>query len=89
MFPEFFYPFVNISVDEEDRVIVGTYEKFKDKTGHYVYDVFDLEGKYIAIMPLKIRPEIKPKWDMGKLYTIDNNEDGFPVVKRYKVIWKY
>lgn len=88
-FPEFFYPFVNISVDEEDRVIVGTYEKFKDKKGHYVYDVFDLEGKYIAKMPLKIRPEIKPKWNMGKLYAIDSNEDRFPEVKRYKVTWKY
>jgi hypothetical protein len=77
--------FMYLSLDEEERVFVRTYEKALDGLTYY-YDVFDSEGKYIAKIPLKARPRI---WKKNKLYTIEVDEEGYQVVKRYKVTWKY
>jgi hypothetical protein len=51
-----------------------------------VLDVFDSEGRYIAKVPLKVRPRI---WKNNNLYTLEEDEEGYQVVKRYKVTWKY
>jgi hypothetical protein len=48
--------------------------------------VFDSEGKYIARISLKSRPIV---WKNNKLFTIEEDGDGFQFVKRYKVTWKY
>lgn len=52
----------------------------------YFYDVFDLDGKYIAKIHLKVKPLI---WKNNKLYTIESDEDGYHEVKRYRITWKY
>ena len=77
--------FMFLILDEEERIFVRTYEKALDGMTYY-YDVFDSEGKYIAKIPLKARPQV---WKKNKLYTIEEDEEGFQVVKRYKVTWKY
>jgi len=77
--------FMYLSIDESGRIFTRTYEKSYDEVGYY-YDVFDSEGKYIAKIPLKIRPLI---WKKGKLYTIEEDDDGYQLVKRYKVTWNY
>ena len=74
-----------MNVDDEGRIFVQTYEKTTDGSGYYC-DVFDSEGKYIAKIPLRTQPWV---WKRGKLYTIEEDEDGFQMVKRYKVTWKY
>ena len=51
-----------------------------------VLDVFDSEGRYTAKIPFKVRPRI---WKSNNLYTIEEDEEGYQVVKRYKVTWKY
>jgi len=51
-----------------------------------VLDVFESEGRYIARVPLKVRPRI---WKGNNLYTLEEDEEGYQVVKRYKVTWKY
>jgi hypothetical protein len=71
-------------VDDENRIFVRTWEKASEK-GYY-YDIFDLEGRYIAKILLKHRPLIFRK---NKLYTLEEDEEGYQVVKRYNVIWKY
>ena len=81
-----FHPAYNrIFVDDELRIFVSTWEKIKEGEGYY-YDVFDGDGKYIAKIPLKVRPQT---WKNGKLYTIEEDEDGFQYVKRYRVTWKF
>ncbi len=60
-------------------------ERPKDKVGYY-YDVFDSEGKFIVKISLKIRPRV---WKKNKLYLVEEDEDGFQFIKRYKVTWKY
>jgi len=74
-----------LNVDDEGRIFVQTYEKITDGSGYY-YDVFDSAGKFIVRMPLKFRPQVLKK---NKLYAIEEDEEGFQMVKRYKVTWKY
>lgn len=82
--PKYHLAYKHISFDDEGKIILGTYEKAKDGESYY-YDVFDSEGKYIAKIPLRIQPLI---WKENKLYTIEEDEEGFQVVKKYKIIWK-
>ena len=76
--------FIYLSIDDQGRIFTRTYEKVSEGDKYY-YDVFDSEGKYIAKVPLGARPQ---SWKKGKLYTIEENEEGYQVVKRYKVTWK-
>lgn len=84
-FPNRYPPFIRFTCDEEGRIFVQTYEKTEDGERDY-YDVFDSEGKYIARISLKFRPMV---WKNNKLFTIEEDEDGFQFVKRYRVTWKY
>jgi hypothetical protein len=82
IFPEYHPPVSGLSVDDEGNIFVGTYEKTKDEKKWY--DVFDAKGRYIARVAFKGGPQI---WKKEKLYTIDETEEGFPTVKRHRVIW--
>jgi len=76
--------YIDFTIDDENRVFVHTYEKVPD-TNIYYYDVFDSEGKYIVKVPIKAQPQV---WRKNKLYTIEEDENGYQYVKRYKVTWK-
>lgn len=82
---DFHTAFFTFSLDDEGRIIVQAWEKTEDRKQHY-YDVFDPEGKYIARVSFRFRPQI---WKNHKLYTIEEDEEGFQMVKRYKVTWRY
>jgi len=77
--------FRRLTIDDTGRIYIETWEKTEDGEGYY-YDVFDSEGKYIAKIPLKARPQV---WKKNRLYTIEEDEEGYQFVKRYKVTWKY
>jgi len=83
--PRCFPAFQDFSVDEENRIFVQTWERTENEEGYY-FDVFDSEGKYIAKIALKFPPKV---WKNNKLYTIEEDEEGYQFVKRYKVTWKY
>jgi hypothetical protein len=82
-FPDEFPPFIRFKVDDEDLIYVSTYERPPDGDGYY-HDVFDQEGKFITRIVLKARPLVIKK---NKLYTIEENEDGYQFIKRYRMIW--
>jgi hypothetical protein len=82
-FPKMFPPFQTFSVDEADRIIVRTWEKGKDED-EFVHDIFDAEGRFISQFTSKISISTWKEW---KAYAIDENEDGFNVIKRYSVRW--
>jgi len=83
--PKFYHAFQRFTMDDGGKIFVQTYEKTEDEEGFY-YDVFDSEGKFMAKIPLKIRPRV---WKKSKLYSVEEDEEGYQYVKRYKVSWKY
>ena len=83
--PRFFPAFQDFSVDEEGRIFVQTFERYEDEEKFY-FDVFNTEGKYIAKVALNALPQC---WKNRKMYTIEEDEDGYQYIKRYKLIWKY
>jgi len=83
--PKYYSAFQRISVDDENRIYVLTWQRIKNGEGYY-FDIFDSEGKYIAKIPLEFQPQAFKK---SKLYTIEEDEDGYQYVKRYKVTWRY
>lgn len=81
---EFRNAFQHISVDDQGRIFVQTYE-MDDATGKYLYDVFDPEGRCVTRVGLKSQPLA---WKEGKLFAVEEDEDGYQYVTRYKVTWK-
>jgi len=87
LFPRYFPVFRSISIDRKERIFVGTYERIEiGEDSFYYYDVFNSEGKYVAKIPLRVRPRV---WKKNRFYTIEEDEEGYQCVKRYKVNWKY
>lgn len=83
-FPKLFPAYQSFSLDEQERLLVRTFEKGKKKN-EYFFDVFDVEGKYIAKILLKGEPRV---WKGKKLYAIDETEEGFMIFKCYSVDWE-
>jgi hypothetical protein len=83
-FPEIYPPFKGLSFDEEGRMLIRRYEREKNEGGE-LYDIFDAERRYLASQRFKMNPMV---WKNGLMYTIEENEDGYKIVKRYKVNWK-
>jgi hypothetical protein len=82
----YFPPFMNLFVDENERIFVETYEKADDEGSHY-FDVYDSLGRYVTKVAIKIGIEGKLILKNGKLYTVEEDEDGYQYIKRYKVTW--
>jgi len=80
-FPEHHPPFLRFIHDEMGRLYVQTYERAAAKDV-YLHDVFDRDGRYIARVPLKRVPVL---FRNGNLYSLEETEEGYPVIKRYRV----
>ncbi len=88
-FRGFFPAFSDLLIDGKDRVYVKTYERVEGEDELFYFDVFDPGGKYIAKVPVRANLNWNSVWKNSRLYTIEEDEDGYPVVKRYKVTWNY
>ncbi len=84
--PKNYPPFHTFMLDDEGRIYVRRFEKVEDSHRHFI-EVFDSQGRYLTniILPLEVLPTLFYK---GKLYTIEETEEGFEVIKRYKTIWR-
>lgn len=69
--------------DDRGWLLVLTYEPTDSGSGR-VTDVFDGDGRFLAQLSL---PKIPTVWKNGKAYAIEEDADGYPVVKRYAVTW--
>lgn len=83
--PKHYPAFRYFVTDDEDRIYVLTWERPPDRKGFY-FDVFDREGRYIVRTVL---PAAMPLIRKGRLYAAEETAEGFPVLKRYKVEWKF
>lgn len=84
--------FLNFTTDDEGRIYVQTCESIATVMSYldnrpqaaHTYDVFDPEGKFLLKFTAGFIPRI---WKNGKLYTVEEDGQGFQVVKRYQVNW--
>jgi len=81
-FPKHHAAFYRFFLSDLGHVVVQTWEKMKD--GKFVHDIFDAEGRYIGRVPLKPAGVEILK---GKYYALEEDEDGYQLVKRYAVTW--
>lgn len=88
VFPKHFPFFHRISVDDQGRIFVLTYETAGGPGDHGSCDVFDPDGRYMGKAPWPIRA-LEVYWTKDKLYTIELDEDDYHCVKRYKISWNY
>lgn len=83
-FPKYYPAFQHFTIDEHGRIFVRTFQKGK-KEGEYMVDIFNSEGCFISQIPMKINPVL---WKNNKLYATEESDQGYIIIKRYKVGWK-
>jgi hypothetical protein len=83
-FPKYYPAFQNFTIDEKGRIFVRTFEKGK-KEGEYICDIFDPEGRFISQIPLKANPAL---WKNNKLYATEESDEGYILIKCFKVSWE-
>ncbi|MBD3413385.1 MAG: 6-bladed beta-propeller [Candidatus Aminicenantes bacterium] len=81
-FPDHYPPFSSFLIDSVGRIFVRTYEEAGE--GMHYYDIFDSEGRYLARVPIYDQVAALKN---GKLYTLEEDEEGYQVVKRYHLKW--
>jgi len=82
--PKYFQAFQDFVMDEHGWLYVRPYTKEKVEKG-VIYDVFDADGRYVARVVL---PDRAMAVKYGKLYTIEEDEEGMRLVKCYALEWK-
>jgi hypothetical protein len=82
--PKYHAPYWSFFVDDECRIYAFTWEKSPDGKRR-MFDVFDEQGRYVARIPLPPRSLFIER---GKLYSVEEDEEGYQRLKRYKVTWK-
>ncbi len=84
-FPKYYSPFYGFWLDEEGRIIVRTRLNMeKDDEG--VFDVFSPEGKFLATF--RMNDSLHCLWANKRLYAVDEDDDGFPIIRVFRVNWK-
>ena len=80
--PEYKPVFHKFFFDQEKLLVL---EDARDNEKNTSVDIFDSEGKYIGRTLINVLPKT---WLDNKIYTVEEDEEGYQVVKRYKIIWK-
>lgn len=86
-FPAHFPAFKDIFIDDKDRIFVRTFQRVEGEEDFFYHDVFDVQGKYMAKVSVLANLNRNSVWKKDKLYTIEEDDDGFQYVKCYKVTW--
>jgi len=82
-FPRHYPAYSRFFLSDLGHLFVQTYEKADG--GRLIHDVFDAEGRFIGRLPLKPSGVGILK---GKYYALEEDEDGYQLIKRYAVTWK-
>jgi hypothetical protein len=77
--PKYFPAIRSLMMDEEGRILAGTYDKRAE--GSFVYDIFDPAGKYVAKAAIKGKLQV---WTKNRLYAVDEDEEGLQFISRYR-----
>ncbi len=83
-----FPAFMDLSIDDQDRIWVKTYERRDGARDAFLFDVFDSDGRYIAKIPIKANLNRNSVWKKSRLYTVEADDKGFQSIKRYATHWE-
>lgn len=89
-FPKQHAPYLSVNNDDAGHIIVQVFSEYLEdpsKTSDSVFDIFDVEGRYLAQIrhPFKGLFEKPIIWKNGKMYTVEQDEEGYPSIVRYSV----
>ncbi|GAH13973.1 unnamed protein product, partial [marine sediment metagenome] len=84
-FPDNLPPFQSFFGDDDGRLFVMTYEK-GEKSGEYLFDIFNSEGVFIQRKNLIILNnwELQAKAKRGRLYCVREKESGYKELVVYR-----
>jgi hypothetical protein len=82
-FPDEFPPYQGFLLDEQDRIFVRTWDKGEGEDEYWT-DVFDKEGRFFTRFVHRSELRIM---DGDTAYGVEENEDGFRLIHRYRVTW--
>ena len=82
-FEAFHAPIQNFFADDRHHVLVKTFEKTTDRK-RTLHDVFDKQGRFLGRIPLVDSPVMMKS---GKLYSIESDEEGYRLIRRYTATW--
>ena len=85
--PEFYQSFMSFFLDETGRILVVKPENDKDGKAQ-VCNIIDSDGKYLSRFSLKLMLPAVLVMTGGKLYVVEEDEDGNPCLVRYAMNWK-
>ncbi|MCX6576737.1 MAG: 6-bladed beta-propeller [Candidatus Aminicenantes bacterium] len=84
--------FRSFFLDDQGHFFIQTWERTSDGRQD-IYDVYDSEGRFFGRIALNVHPDfINPIPRIlrnNKLYAVEVDEEGYEVVKRYSVAWRY
>lgn len=83
---EFYEPYFSLDLDEKGRMFVGIRQTLTGNTD-ITYDVFGSDGKFLTTINLPDNHQCL--WANKRLYTIEEDEDGLPIIKVRRVNWQY
>jgi hypothetical protein len=85
--PKHYRPFFNFFCDDLGRLFVITPG---DDVAESIYDcdVFDPEGRFLCTIPLRLMTTSIMTLSSDNLYVVDEDSQGNPIVKRFKMEWK-
>lgn len=87
-FRDRFPAFSGAFFDDQDRILVRTYDRVSARRDSFYYDVFNKEGVYEAKVDVPVTLDRNTVWKDGKVYTVESDESGLPVIKRFRITWK-
>jgi len=79
----------DLSLEPKGRLLVRTCARSDGPSSPAVYDIYDREGRHLARQPLAARIDGTSVWWGGKLYSLEESEEGFNRVVRYAVAWRH
>ena len=79
--------FSGVFIDDEGRVFVRTYERASGAKGSFYYDVFNKDGIFESKVVMPVTLDKNSVWKNGRIYTVEKDENGLPLIKRHRVTW--
>ncbi|MBN2251648.1 MAG: 6-bladed beta-propeller [Candidatus Altiarchaeota archaeon] len=85
--PKYNLDFWDIISDEEGRLYLRRDSNISKFSTLMTFDVLDPDGKYLTM--IKINSLIMPYFANQRVYTIEEDAEGLPLIKISRITWKY